>query len=105
MREAGNISSPDALLDYLHSCGTVFYRRGLFGDRIILDQAWALDAVYAVFDRDKSYRNLQRYRGRFTRSDLRTMDWDAEGYGIEEQKLFLSLMQQCGICFRLRLGR
>ena len=102
--KAGNISSPGALLDYLHSCGTVFYRRGLFGDRIILDQAWALDAVYAVFDRGKSYRNLQRYRGRFTRSDLGQWVWDAEGHGIEEQNLFLSLMQQCGICFRLRRG-
>ena len=102
--QAGNISSPDALLDYLHNSGTVFYRQGLFGDRIILDQAWALDAVYAVFDRDRSYRNLQRYRGRFTRSDLGQWIWDAEGYAPEEQELFLSLMQQCGICFRLRWG-
>ena len=103
--QAGNISSPDALLDYLHNCGTVFYRQGLFGDRIILDQAWALDAVYAVFDRARSYRNLQRYRGRFTRSDLGQWIWDAEGYAPEEQELFLSLMQQCGICFRLAMGR
>jgi len=72
--------------------------------RIILDQAWALDAVYAVFDRVRSYRNLQRYRGRFTRSDLGQWIWDAEGYATEEQALFLSLMQQCGICFRLRRG-
>ena len=48
----GQISAPELLLDYLHNVGTVFYREGLFANQIILDQAWALDAVYAVFDRD-----------------------------------------------------
>jgi len=100
--EAGGVSSPEALLDYLHNVGTVFYRQGLFGDRIVLDQQWALDAVYAAFDRDKCYPNLQRSRGHFTRSDLGRWVWDAAGHGIEEQELFLSLMRQCGICFRLR---
>jgi hypothetical protein len=33
----GRISDPALLLDYLHNIGTVFYREGLFGDRIILD--------------------------------------------------------------------
>jgi internalin A len=43
-RRVGNISSPELLLDFLHNSGTVFYRQGLFGDAIILDQAWALQA-------------------------------------------------------------
>ena len=38
--EAGSISSPEAFLQYLHNCGTVFYREGLFDDQIILDQSW-----------------------------------------------------------------
>ena len=42
---AGPVTSDESLLEYLHNVGTVFYRKGLFGDRIILDQAWALDAV------------------------------------------------------------
>jgi hypothetical protein len=29
-----------------------FYRKGLFHDRIVLDQAWALEAIYAVFNAD-----------------------------------------------------
>jgi internalin A len=37
----GRVSDPALLLDYLHNIGTVFYREGLFGDRIILDQARA----------------------------------------------------------------
>jgi internalin A len=58
--EAGDVSSPEHLLAYLHTIGIVFYQRGLFGDAIILDQGWALDAIYAVFDRENSYRHIRR---------------------------------------------
>jgi internalin A len=103
-RKAGHVSSPPLLLDYLHNIGTVFYRKGLFGDAIILDQAWALDAVYAVFDRgSKAFKNIERFRGRFRRSDL--AEWVWTKHGVEEQELFLSFMQQCGICFTIREGR
>ncbi len=101
--EAGNVSSPPLLLDYLHNIGSVFYREGLFGDAIILDQAWALDAVYAVFHREsKAFRNIERYGGRFRRSDL--AEWVWQKHSIKEQELFLSFMQQCGICFTYRRG-
>ena len=59
-RKVKNISSPPLLLEYLHNTGTVFYREGLFGEAIILDQAWALEAVYAVFDRES--QGVQKYR-------------------------------------------
>ncbi len=48
-------SEPEFLLDYLHRAGVVFYRADIFKDRIILDQSWALDAIYAVFRRTESY--------------------------------------------------
>jgi internalin A len=51
----GGVWSPDRLLAYLHNLGLVFYQPHLFDNRIILDQSWALDAVYAVFDRQKAY--------------------------------------------------
>ena len=101
--EAGDVSSPPLLLDYLHNIGTVFYRQGLFGDDIILDQAWALDAVYAVFHREfKAFKTIERYGGRFRRSDL--AEWVWQEHSEEEQELFLSFMQQCGICFAYRHG-
>lgn len=101
--ETGNVSSPPLLLDYLHNIGTLFHREGLFGDAIILDQAWALDAVYAVFHREsKAFKNIERYGGRFRRSDL--AEWVWQEHGKEEQELFLSFMQQCGICFTYRDG-
>jgi internalin A len=102
-RTVAHISSPQFLLEYLHDTGTVFYRKGLFEDAIILDQAWALEAVYAVFDRNsKAFKNIERYSGRFRRSDLAQWVW--QQHGKEEQELFLSFMQQCGICFIIREG-
>ena len=100
--DAGGVSRPELLLDYLHHAGIVFYRKGLFDDRIVLDQAWALEAVYAVFHREKCYRQLRQLRGRFTRTLLEALVW--RDYRIEEQELFLSLMMSCGICFVHRQG-
>jgi internalin A len=48
--EVGGVSDKNALLDFLHHNGVIFYRPGLFGDRIVLDQNWALEAIYALFD-------------------------------------------------------
>ncbi|MBI5817569.1 MAG: TIR domain-containing protein [Verrucomicrobia bacterium] len=98
--KAKGVSSPESLLEYLHNLGVIFYRKDLFHDRIILDQSWALDAVYAVFDRKQSYPHILGQNGRFTRSLLEMMVW--REYSEREQQLFLSLMQTCGICFVYR---
>lgn len=100
--EAGNIYSPDELLRFLHNAGTVFHRPGLFEDRILLDQGWALDAIYAGFNREKCYRELRRLRGRFTRSLLELLVW--RDHSVAEQRLFLDMMQSCGVCFVSREG-
>jgi internalin A len=95
--EAGGISSSDSLLRYLHNLGVVFHSEQLFNDRIILDQSWALDAVYAVFDRRKTYKLILSQNGRFTRSLLEIAAW--KEYSHADRSLFLSLMQTCNICF------
>jgi internalin A len=96
----GRVSDPALLLDYLHNIGTVFYRKGVFGDQIILDQSWALEAVYAVFDRtSQSVKKIERNHGRFRRSEL--AEWVWQQHGVSEQDLFLTFMQQCGICFTI----
>jgi len=101
-KKAGDIADAGQLLAFLHNAGTIFYRRGLFGDRIILDQGWALEAIYAVFHREKCYTKIKRQHGRFTRSDLAEWIWDDAGYSVAEQELFLSMMQSCGVCFEYR---
>jgi internalin A len=75
----------------------VFFRRDLFDGRIVIDQAGALNAIYAVFNREKCYRLLRQLRGRFTQSLLHLLIWG--GYEVDEQRLFLSMMVSCGICF------
>jgi internalin A len=99
--EAG-VGAPEHLLSYLHSAGIVFYHPGLFDDRIILDQAWALDAIYAVFNRERCYRPLRHVRGRFTRALLEALVW--REYTAAEQEVFLGMMRSCGICFVHRRG-
>jgi internalin A len=69
----GGVSEPAQLLQYLNNCDVVFYRKGLFNDAIVLDHAWALDAIYAVFNRERCYRQLNRSHGRFTRPLLEAL--------------------------------
>jgi internalin A len=83
-------------LDYFHHTGVLFYRRDLFSNRIILDQDWALDAIYTVFHRSQAAPWL-RDSGRFTQRDLAGMVWQT--HSPEEQRLFLGLMESCGVCF------
>jgi len=97
--EAGGVSDKDALIDFLHHNGVVFYRPRLFGDRIVLDQNWALEAIYSIFDR-KKILPLLRGHGHFSRADLEALIWSS--YTPEEQNVFLGMMQSCGICFKLR---
>ncbi len=97
--EAGGISNPDALLGFLHRTGVVFHRPGLFRDQIILDQQWALDAIYTLLDRAKALP-LLRDDGRFTRDLLEWVAW--KDYSREDQQTFLGMMEACGICFRAR---
>src|SRR5580658_4504747 len=94
---AGGVSSPDHLLDYLHNAGIVFYRKGLFKDRIVLDQGWALEAIYAVFNRKHCFEPLRQLGGRFTRKLLAALVW--QSYSEAEQDVFLGMMRACGICF------
>ncbi|MBV8852032.1 MAG: TIR domain-containing protein, partial [Sinobacteraceae bacterium] len=95
--EAGGVSSPGHLLAYLDANGTVFHRSGLFNDHVVLDQSWALEAIYAVFDRKGALQEIRRWDGRFTRAQLARSVW--RDYGEAEQRLFLSMMRSCGICF------
>jgi internalin A len=105
--QEGGISNKEALLDFLHQNGVIFYRSGLFGGRIILDQNWALDAIYSIFHRDRCLKELKRQKGRFTRELLETLVWwdavtDAPKYTSGEQQVFLGMMKSCGICFEVQ---
>ncbi|CAG4992205.1 hypothetical protein DYBT9275_00914 [Dyadobacter sp. CECT 9275] len=84
----------NTLLEHMHDTGQVYYYPGLFGNEIILQQDWALDAVYAIL-KDSS---LKRFEGRLMREDLRQV-W-GNRYSEEEQTLFINFMISCEIIFR-----
>ena len=96
---AGGVSDPAVLLRFLHQSGVVFHQPSLFGGQIILDQQWALDAIYTVFDRDKVAPYLVR-DGRFTEELLAATAWPK--HTPEERATFLGMMEQCGIIFKAR---
>jgi len=98
----GGVADPDLFLETLHNAGTVFHRAGFFNDEIILDQEWAIRAIYAVLDRTShTYAIISSQGGSFTRTLLGLVLWDKD-YTAAEQALFLSMMRSCGICFVTR---
>ncbi len=101
-RQAKVVSDPIYLRSYLHNVGTLFYQKGLFQDQIVLDHNWALNAIYAVFDRSGAYTTLQARGGQFDRAHLAGLVWGR--YTSDDQRLFLSMMLSCGICFVYRRG-
>ncbi len=99
----GTIASPRDLVGFLHNIGTVFWRAGLFDNRLILDQAWVLQHVYAVLDREEAtFKMIERAMGRFTVADLARTVW--KDNTADERALFLTFMESCGVAFQLREG-
>ena len=88
------------LFKYLLHNGFLYSHEKL-GDTIILDQRWALEALYKPLERGSiAYLELQKdYKGIIPVRKLFT--WFGEAYQEEEKWLFLEFMESCGLCFRL----
>lgn len=90
------IGHAEWFVGYLHKTGVLFYREGAFQDQIILDQNWAINAVYRVFDPNKPHRRrIERMGGRFSGEDA-SLFWDEE---VSEQAVYVDFMRNCGICY------
>lgn len=96
--EAGVRGESAHLLHFLHHAGELFHAAGLFGDQIIIDQRWALDAIYTVFDRKECWQAIRANRGRFTLADLAQGVW--RDFTPDEREHFLAMMLKCGMAFR-----
>jgi internalin A len=88
--------SPRVVLRYLHRAGELFHYEQQFGGQIILDQQWALKAVYVVLKKE----NIDRYEGEFRLSDL-VRFWRElhKELTTEEANIFLNFMLQNQIAF------
>ena len=93
------VHGPETFVEVLHHAGVVYFRPDLFDRRLMLDQSWALEKIYALFHRQAVYRPLRRWGGRFTRRDLHDLLWEREGLSEPDQESLLGMMQSSGICF------
>jgi len=96
-KEGLDKSSIDGLLSYLHNSGIVLYPNGLLNAKIIIDQAWAINAIYALFNRTGRFAT-ETQNGQFTGKDLQKV-WHR--YDSEKQELFVNFMEECEICFEI----
>ena len=93
-------SNDEVVRNYLSATGTVFYRQGLFDDQVILDQSWALDAIYAIFDRSMGCcREITARLGNFDEETLRATVWNSQNFSPSDEALLLSMMTSCFVCF------
>lgn len=100
LAEAAGEEDPEKLLkNWLVKTGVVFYKEGLFDNKIILNQEWAIKAIYTLFDRDEGFfHEIAGRNGKFSGRDLQRY-W--KKYTQEEQQLFLSFMTSCEMCFEI----
>lgn len=57
------VQGADTFAEVLHHAGMVYYRPDLFDNQLVLDQSWALNAVYAVFTREGAVYDTLRQLG------------------------------------------
>jgi GTPase SAR1 family protein len=95
-----NAITPTHVLNWLVQTGVVFYRKGLFEDKIILDQEWIILAIYTLFNRENpySYRFIQENKGVISGKQLNQI-WNKNSEG--EKELFVSFMKSCELCFEI----
>ncbi|WP_296676905.1 MULTISPECIES: COR domain-containing protein, partial [unclassified Thiothrix] len=87
-------------VEYLHKTGILFYQQGAFQDQIILDQNWAIEAVYKLFDpKGKAKPKILRWDGGFFGDDTSTF-WPK--VNETEREIYLSFMRNCGICYQVK---
>lgn len=94
------VTAKKTLINYMHKRGVLFYRASHFNNQIILDPQWALQGVYLLLEREQVLPELRRLGGKFDRNTLRS--WLlAQQLNTDDLSLFLTMMQQCGACFKV----
>ena len=89
--------SMDTLLNFLHHSGFLFWNVHHIKDHPILDQKWALEAIYQLLDRNGWYPLLKGNALR--RREELAKCWKA--YSKEQIDLFLHMMSSCEIALEL----
>ncbi|MCI4670421.1 MAG: leucine-rich repeat domain-containing protein, partial [Bacteroidia bacterium] len=102
MAEGFTAVEANSLIRYLHNTGVLFFQESLFNRLIILDQKWALDGIYVLFQRNWIYEGLKIAGGKVNLGILRGY-WP--NHSEKDRKLLLSMMVSCEICFQIEEGK
>ena len=96
------VGSEKSLLRYLHHTGVVYYHENYLPDTLILDQEWAIAAIYVALDRSGAlYKQFsQEKHGWCVANDL--FKAFGEGYDSQQCWLLLHFMESCGLCFPVK---
>jgi hypothetical protein len=76
---------------------------GSFGERIIVDQQWALEAIYAVFDAAAASGHIGDARRALHALRLARFLWDGSATA-RPRAVALDMMRSCRICFQIGPG-
>ena len=104
-REFG-VQKPQEMLEtWLFRSGVVYYRPNKFGGNIILDQGWAIEAIYTLFDRSKKIPyDIEKKKGVFTGVFLQEV-WQPKYADEDTHRLFVDFMKSCDLCFEIDMGK
>ena len=93
-------SACHTLIRFLHDTGVLFYQKNLFNNEIILDQQWAVNAVYEAL-RSRRINQRMWYNKYFTFEDAREV-WPDQN--DDEIRVYLGFMTSCEIAFVKKVG-
>lgn len=103
-RELGVLDPRLELETWLFKSGVVYYRRDRFNDQIILDQGWAIEAIYTLFDRSRGVPwEIEKRKGVFNGAFVQAL-WSQKYPDQETHELFISFMKSCDLCFEVETG-
>ncbi len=95
----------EMLENWLFKTGVVYYRPGKFNNTIILNQGWAIEAIYTLFDRSKGTPfEIEANKGVFDGALLQRV-WQSNYPDQDTQELFISFMLSCDLCFEIDTGK
>ena len=94
----------DAQLTFLHHTGALYKNDQHLGETLILDQRWALNAIYKPFQRGHWFYQLMSENTKGVARIHSLFHSFGDSYNENEKWLFVELMMSCQVCFKVNDG-
>ncbi|WP_375562611.1 COR domain-containing protein [Bernardetia sp. OM2101] len=88
----------DTLANFFHDTGVFYYQAKYFSGEIIINQSWAIEAVYKVLDKQSSYYGLLKQKKGILDYKIIKKVWSENS--DEERELFIDYMLSTELCFK-----